>query len=120
MDAPKEHKRMVLTVSRRLEGGGLVELIYQPTKRRTAFATCRNGEISLEEGIDAETGERLVPIAASNNLIRHGALLLPGDPEEFGSAEDLISDIKAYLRRYVDLSEGFERIAAYYVLLTWV
>lgn len=120
MEAPKEDKRIVKTVSRRLQDGGLVELIYQPTRSRTALAICRGGEISLQDGMDAETGERLVPIGASNNLIRHGALLLPGDPEEFDSAEDLVGEIKAYLRRYVDLSDGFERIAAYYVLLTWV
>jgi len=61
-----------------------------------------------------------VPISATNNLIKHRALLLPEKPETYGSSDALLVAIKAYLYRFVDLSERFQRIASYYVLLTWV
>lgn len=62
----------------------------------------------------------LVPVPATNNLIKHGALLLPGKPEAFGSTGKLIEAIQSHIFRYVDLSERFQRIASYYILLTWV
>ena len=118
----KEEKqgRVIPAVSRRLSGGGLLELIYQPDTRRTAFAVFRGGQVSVEDSQEADSGERLVPVPATNNLIKHAALLLPEKPEPYGSTAELVDAIREYLFRYVDLSERFQRIASYYVLLTWV
>ena len=46
--------------------------------------------------------------------------MLPSAPEEYGSERELVREIQAYIHRYVDLSPGFERLASYYVLLSWV
>ena len=116
----RKQQRVTPTVSQRLPGGGILELVYQPDTHRTAFAVFRGGQVSVASSIDTDTGERLVPVPATNNLIRHGALLLPEKPEAFGSTGELIDAIQSYLFRYVDLSERFQRIASYYVLLTWV
>ena len=116
----KKQGRVLPTVSRRLPGGGLLELIYQPDTRRTAFAVFRGGQVSIESSLEADAGERLVPVPATNNLIKHRALLLPEKPESYGSTDELVEAIKEYLYRYVDLSERFQRIASYYILLTWV
>ena len=116
----KNQGRVISTASRRLRGGGLLELIYQPDTRSTAFAVFRGGQLSIESFLETDAGERLVPISASNNLIKHKALLLPGRPEPYGSIDALLAAIKGYLYRYVDLSERFQRIASYYILLTWV
>jgi len=112
--------RVIPTASRRLQGGGLLELIYEPDTRSTAFAVFRGGQLSVESFLETDTGERLVPIPATNNLIKHKALLLSEKPEPYGSSDELIAAIKEYLYRYVDLSERFQRIASYYILLTWV
>lgn len=111
---------MIPAVSRRLPGGALLELIYQIDTRRTAFAVFHGGQVSVESSLEVDAGERLVPIPATNNLIKHGALLLPDKPEPYGSTDELIGAIQEYLYRYVDLSERFQRIASYYILLTWV
>jgi hypothetical protein len=116
----KRLERALPTVSRRLPDGGLLELIYQPDAHRTAFAVFRGGKLSVESSLEAGAGERLVPVPASNNLIKHRAILLPEKAESYESTEHLVAEINRYLYRYVDLSERFQRIAAYYVLLTWV
>src|SRR5262249_49497887 len=67
-----------------------------------------------------ETGEVLVPYAATNNLIANECVLLPSKPVEFRFKDELLADIRAFLHRYVDLSPLFEQIAAHYILLTWV
>ena len=112
--------KAISTVSRHLPGGGLLELIYQPDTRTTAFAVFRNGQFSVGSTLEMDAGDRLVPVPATNNLIKHGALLLPEKPEAFESTRELTQAIQAYVSRYVDLSERFQKIASYYILLTWV
>lgn len=47
-------------------------------------------------------------------------MLLPSEPEEYGSEEGLLADIQSFIHRYVDVSPLFEKIASYYVLFSWV
>ncbi len=83
------------------------------------LCTHKHGEVTLQASIQTET-ELLVPMAASNNLIKHGAVLLPEKPVDYESEKDLLESIKSYLHRYVDLSLEFTEVASAYVLLTWV
>jgi hypothetical protein len=109
------------TVSRVCKDKTLVELVYDPAKRSTGLTVSRFGGLwNIEREVRIETGEVLVPYSATNNLIANECVLLPSAPVEFYSKEGLIADIEAFLRRYVVLSPLFAKIAAYYVLLTWV
>jgi hypothetical protein len=119
-DQKEKREPLLPTVSRRLPGGCLLELVYRGDTGRTAFAVSRRGKLSIENSLEVDTGERLIPIPGSNNLIKHKALLLPENAEPYGSTDELIASINDHLYRYVDLSERFQRIASYYVLLTWV
>ena len=112
------NKQAVPTVSR-VEENQIIELIYDPVRHTTAFAIGQDGACTIAPQLDLAR-ERIVPYAASNNLIRHECVMLPSEPVPFGTREGLLADIEAYLHRYVDLSPLFERIAAHYVLLTWV
>ncbi len=118
MDAHNE-TRTVPTVSR-VCGNAIVELVYDANVRTTALVVSRERQWTVEREVEIATGEKLVPYAAANNLIRHECVMLPSEPVDYGSKEALLRDIEAYLHRYVDLSPLFERIAAHYVLLTWV
>lgn len=98
----------------------LVELVYDPVKKTTGLVVSRFGGLwNIEQEVQIGS-ELLVPYAASNNLIANECVLLPSAPMEFGYKSELLSDICAFLHRYVDLSPVFEQIAAHYVLLTWV
>ena len=120
MGKQENEKRRIPTVSRRLADGTVVELVYSVEEKSTKLAICKNGEFILADELNLAAGDVLVPIRASNNLIKHGAVVLPERPEHFGSAAELTEAIQAYVRRYVDLSDHFQRIASYYILLTWV
>ena len=116
-----EDRANIPTVSRVCRDGTLVELVYDPIKRKTALAVSRFGGLwNIEEAVRIETGETLVPYSAKNNLIANECVLLPSGPVEYGTREELLADIQAFIHRYVDLSPLFEQIAAHYVLLTWV
>ncbi len=74
----------------------------------------------MQETFDLPSGERLTPYSPHNNLIATGCVLLPSSFGEAASKAELLLEIRGYLRRYVDLSEGFEEIAAHYALMSWV
>jgi len=61
-----------------------------------------------------------VPYSPTNNLLQHDVVLLPSEPEEYGSEEVLVNEIQAFIHRYVDVRPLFEKLASYYVLFSWV
>ena len=119
MSAPSRTRARPLA-SAFLESREQVELIYNPKARQTAFAVWKDGACRIEKSYTLDTGERVVPYSANNNLIRHNVVLLPFGPDDYESEKTLLADIRSYIHRYVDVSERFEKIAAYYVLLTWI
>lgn len=114
------HNRPIPTISR-VAGDTIIELVYDAQERRTALAVSRFGGLwNIEREVRIGTGEVLVPYSARNNLIANECVVLPTQPEHHGSKEELLADIEAFLHKYVDLSPLFEKIAAHYVLLSWV
>jgi hypothetical protein len=107
-------------VSEVREDGTLIELVYDPVRHLTSFVVSKDGRWRFEPSLEDGKNGRIVPFSPDNNLIRTGALVLPSTPEEYGSERELVREIQAYIHRYVDLSPGFERLASYYVLLSWV
>ena len=61
-----------------------------------------------------------MPFSANNNLIKNEVVLLPSEPQIYGSEEKLVAEIREFIHRYVDLGESFEEVATHYVLLTWL
>jgi len=107
------------TVSTILPDGTFVEMLHRPAERRTLFCVAAEGKLRYETSLVVD-GERLVPYSAKNNLLTNQVVLLPSEPVEYGSVDELVAEIEAFIHRYVDVTPLFERIAACYVLLTWV
>jgi hypothetical protein len=74
----------------------------------------------LQAGIDFGPGVRLVPFSPNNNLIKNEVVSLPSEPMIYGSEEKLVADIQQFIHHHVDLGASFEKVATYYVLLTWL
>ena len=108
------------TVSAVFDDGSILEMVYRPTEKRTAFVLWKDGEWKLEPSIEIDAFRRLVPYSPNNNLIKNEVVLLPSEPEEYGSEEALLREIQSFIHRYVDVSPLFEKIASYYVLFSWV
>jgi hypothetical protein len=113
-------RTIVPAVSWSLPDGTLVELLYRPGERRTLFALCNAGRWTLQPHLDLDENARLVPFSPYNNLIKNEVVLLPSEPQIYGSEEQLLSEIRSFIHRYVDLSPSFERLATYYALLSWL
>lgn len=111
--------RSIPTASAVFDDGTLVEMVYRPLDKRSAFVQWTGGTWTEEKHV-LRDGERFVPYSPHNNLLRNDVVLFPCEPEEYGSEVALLAEISAFIHRYVDLSPLFEKTAAYYVLLTWL
>jgi hypothetical protein len=112
--------RRVPTASLVFEDGRILETVHRPQEGRTCFVVWQDGVFRYETEVKLADGSLAVPYSASNNLLRHEVVLFPEEPREYGSEAELVAGIQAFIHRYSDLSPLFERISAYYVLLSWV
>src|SRR5437870_3996771 len=112
-------ERKIVTVSNVSDDGSMLEMLYEPKEKRTGFAVWKDGKCTIEPSIRLPQ-YRLVPYSAQNNLIKNDVVLLPSEPEDYGSETRLLDDIQDFIHRYVDVTPLFEKIASYYVLLSWV
>jgi hypothetical protein len=127
MAPPEEQKRetekkptVTPTASAVLDSGELVEMIYDRVQRKTQFVCGTSDAWRYEESVLLSPAERLVPYSATNNLVKHGVVLFPSEPAEYGDETALVARIRDFVRRHVEVSEDFELIATYYVLFSWV
>src|SRR2546425_9805276 len=113
-------QRPVPTVSAVFGDGGILEMVNRADEKRTAFALWRDKSWTIETTHEVDSFRRLVPYSPHNNLIKNEVVLLPSEPEEYGSEETLLNEIQSFIHRYVDITPLFEKIASYYVLFSWV
>lgn len=119
-DAGEKKKQTVPTTSAVLDDGTMIELVYNPERRKTFLAVCNAGRWTLQDRVTTSGGITLVPFSPENNLIANEAVLLASEPCIYGSEDELVSEIQGFVHRYVDLSPTFEKVATHYVLLTWL
>jgi hypothetical protein len=117
---PQKKVVAIPTASAVLLSGELVEMVYDPALRTTQFVCGTADAWGYEESVDLSPAERLVPYSAANNLVKHGVVLFPSEPEEYGELSALVARVREFLRKHVDISEEFELLSTYYVLFTWV
>jgi hypothetical protein len=116
-----EKKPAILpTASGVLDSGELVEMVYDSAGRETRFVVGSGEEWRYEDSVQLSPAERLVPYSATNNLVKHRVVLFPSEPADYGDDSALVSRIRDFVRRHVEVSEDFELITIYYILFTWV
>ncbi len=112
--------RSIPTVSAVLPSGALLEMTYDPTAFRSGFVVWEQGRWRTEPSIVLASGHQLVPYSPHNNLLLNEVVLLPSGPADYGSEAELVAAIQRFVHSYTDLSPTFEKIASYYVLLSWI
>lgn len=97
-----------------------MEMVHRKSERLTRFVVHHDGQLREVQAVTTVPGVRLVPFSAANNLITHDVVVFASEPQEYASTEALLADVRAYIHRYCDVSEGFEEISAHYVLFSWI
>src|SRR5438876_10263857 len=119
-NASKKTERPIVTVSNVFDDGSILEMVHQIETKQTGFAIWKDEAWTIERTFTLAPHHRLVPYSPQNNLIKNDVVLLPSEPEDYGSETRLLDDIQDFIHRYVDVTPLFEQIASYYVLLSWV
>jgi DNA primase len=88
--------------------------------RHSVFAVRRpDGRIETVRSI--ESGPLLyLPYEPTMPLIEKGVVLLPSAVGEYESTQALVQEIRGFIHAFLDISPLYERIAVYYVLLSWL
>jgi hypothetical protein len=70
------------------------------------------------EGIEGSPPKTYFPLV--NKALEIKAIRLPTEAAEYESTLTLIDEIQAHIHKWVDISEGFEKFASWYVLLSYL
>lgn len=108
------------TCSLVLPDGSLVEMIHDRTANETGFLVGQGDTVVPAASVELGSSFRAVPYSPRNNLLTHDVILLASGAQEYGTDEELLADVRAFIHRYCDVSDGFEEIAAHYVVFTWI
>ena len=119
-DADYPHKRATSIASMVLSDGTIVEMVHRPELNTTSLMCWSDGAWDERDAIGDADEPRYVPYSPNNNLIAHQVVLFPSSAAEFDSPAALLRSVREFIHAYADLSEGFEEIASYYVLLSWI
>src|ERR687883_311239 len=92
----KQHKPAP-TISAQLENGALVEMVYDPAAKQTAFVLWQDDKWSGEAGVDVSPTSRLIPYSPQNNLVKHEVVLFPSSPQEYGTEQELLDEIQSFI-----------------------
>jgi hypothetical protein len=104
---------------KRFKDGTLLEAIFDDVEEKTSFAILSNDEILIAPEIKKD-GKLYRPPPANNTLIERGFVRLPSQVCSFTNETVLLKAIRDFIHEFVQIPEEFEKIASYYVLLSWV
>ena len=119
-EAKKKQNKYLPTISKVFDDGTLLEQLVDTKDRTTMFVQGKGDAWTVTDSYSLDDDTKLTPYRFDNNLIQHKVILFPSQPEEYDDEENLIKEIRAYIHRYLDISEAFLDLAAYYVLFTWL
>lgn len=77
------------------------------------------GKISIKATVDV-SGVSYVPYPANMGLIETEVVLFPEKPVEYGSEKELVAAVRHFIHKYLDIDPFYEKLAAYYVLFSWL
>jgi hypothetical protein len=103
-----------------LSDGTIAEMCYDPSREpATFFSVWRGSEVELVPEVQ-DRGQTLRPFPADRDIITSRVVLLASSPAEYGDEAMLIAEVQDFIHRHVDIDGFHERLATYYVLISWV
>lgn len=103
-----------------LPDGSLVEMLHDTVKRTTKLAVYKDGKVTLEDSVRFNDRMVFMPLAPNHGLLKSGYVLFPSAVGEYQSNEALYYEVRAFVDKYVQLSDEFLSVVAVYTMMTWV
>jgi hypothetical protein len=105
--------------SKRLSDGRIVETLYNREKEETEFVIWKDGEMERASSVEFN-GVVYVPVNPNNSLLKRDFVKLAENVAPYPSETELFEQIKQFLHHYLEVTESFENILAYYVMFSYV
>ncbi|MCX6734315.1 MAG: bifunctional DNA primase/polymerase [Candidatus Peregrinibacteria bacterium] len=119
-ERPKQEKQHVTEIYwQRTRDGRIIEAYYDPIEAETGLLVFENGEAKKTPQIIIDGNVYTAP-PATNSLIKSGFVKLPSETLAYDSEMSLLQEVKSFIHCYVQIPTGFEDIAAFYTLFSWV
>ena len=115
-----ENKKQSTQISFIQDGVIIYEQVFNKATKQCFFLGFNTLTNSVEEAIDLIKIDHISYVPYNNEMVQKETVKLPSDATDYGDETDLIQFIQSFIHKYVDLSEFGEKIASYYVLLSWV
>lgn len=103
-----------------LPDGSLVEMLHDSVKQTTKLAMYKDGKVSLEDKVRIDDEKVFMPLSPNNSLLKNDYVLFPSEVSEYQSNEALYQEVRAFIDKYVQLSDEFLSVVAVYTMMTWV
>ncbi len=117
-DEEEKPKHVLRVASLVYRGGALAETIFNPDEGPPLRFTVQLGR-PRSSGFQHKQDQLIKP-PLSNGMVEKGTILLPSGAAPYGSQQQLLGEIKAFIHCYVDIHDFWEDLIAHYVLMTWV
>jgi len=115
----KEKKKAIVKVTRLYDNGDLLEQGYDKKADMAYFIRWNFEKESFEMQTHVEE-ENIKYVPMKDDLLQKGAIILPEEPVDYGTNEDLELEIEAFINTWLDVSEEHLQKAVWYVMLTWI
>ncbi len=114
-------QKIVRTSFAKLSDCTLVEMLYEKEREPSTFFACyREERVTYRNSIiDAKTNTLYKPYP-SEKIVASKVLELPSKAKEYGSFEKLFNEVYEFIGQYLHVSQFFQMICAYYILLSWL
>lgn len=105
------------------KGGIVWEQIYTAdntgTGRSMYAVRLPGGSIEIKTSVDIGS-TTYQPYPGDMGLIQKKVVLFPEKPEPYTSVKTVLGRVQAFIHTYLDIDPTYERIASYYVLMSWL
>ena len=100
-------------------GEHLVEMMFDPETEETSLAVrFPDGKVEQTDHLVVD-GIRYIPLAPVP-LIQRGMVRFPSKILPVRSTRELVTLVRMYIHRYLEIDMFYERLASYYVLFSWL
>lgn len=100
--------------------GSLIDMLFDEEKRTTKLAVYKDGQVSIEESVRIDDEKVFKPLSPNNSLLKNGFTIFPSEVGDYQSNEALYYEVRAFVDKYVQLSDEFLSVVAVYTMMTWV
>ena len=117
---PQQKPQRYELISVNEKDGPVAETVYiDGQETPVQFAVKNPGGVTIEPCLKIDTRD-VFPPSTTARMAKPGVVLLPSACMAYGSQDELVAEIKAFIHRYADVSAFREDLTAHFVLMTWL